>query len=69
MYGFSVDFSVSNGKKVRFIIIFYTVKLVLTNIYNSLINIGLYKIRGGWSLGIWISIWISYRNGYLYSWL
>jgi len=47
MYGFSVDFSVSNGKKVRFIIIFYTVKLVLTNIYNSLINIGLYKIRGG----------------------
>jgi len=69
MYGFAVDFSVSNGKKVRFILIFYTVKLVLANIYNSLINIDLYKIRGRWSLGIWISIWISYRNGHPYSWL
>jgi len=69
MYGFDVNFSIANGKKVRFILVFYTVKLVLANIYKLLINIGLYKIMAWWSWGICVSIWISYRNSLPYSWL
>ena len=46
MYGFDDDFFISNSKKVRFILVFYSVELVLANIYKPLINIDLYQIRG-----------------------